>query len=106
MPPPRIDLIVGDFSPNLCLDVRDGVDADRTVVQQWIVRYTGPSNEYGTSPPLFQTFTIDWFLRSGHGVWTLPGALEPGAPIEIFRCTEDNTNTAQIWETRAITVTQ
>ena len=34
------------------------------------------------------------------------GSLEPGAPIQIFRCTEDNTNTAQIWETRAITVTQ
>ena len=30
------------------------------------------------------------------------GSLQPGAQVQIYRCTTSNTNTAQIWETRAI----
>jgi Ricin-type beta-trefoil lectin domain-like len=89
---------------NLCLDVRDGVDADRTVVQQWGCDLRVPSMRWQ-----FSTLVPDRFfkLTSNTGSRCLDvagGSLEPGAQIQIFRCTQDNTNTAQIWETRAITV--
>jgi Ricin-type beta-trefoil lectin domain len=95
-------LIVGSFSPNLCLDVRDGVDADRTVVQQWNCDIRAPSMRWQ-----FSALVPDRFFKliSDTGSRCLDvagGSLQPGAPIQIYRCTEDNTNTAQIWETRAI----
>jgi Ricin-type beta-trefoil lectin domain-like len=34
------------------------------------------------------------------------GSLQPGAQIQIYKCTQSNANTAQIWETRAISGTQ
>jgi hypothetical protein len=89
---------------NFCLDVRDGVDADRTVVQQWSCDLRVRSMRWQ-----FSTLVPDRFfkLTSDTGSRCLDvagGSLEPGAQIQIFRCTRDNTNTAQIWETRAITV--
>ena len=86
---------------NLCLDVRDGVDADRTVLQQWACDLHAPSMRW-QFPPSFRTVSSNSFLRLGHGAWTSPGSPEPGAQIQIFRRTQANTNTAQIWETRAI----
>jgi hypothetical protein len=85
---------------NLCLDVRDGIDADRTVVQQWSCDKMAPSMrwQFSTLVP-FQYFK----LTSNTGSRCLDvagGSLEPGAPVQLFRCTEDNSNTAQIWETR------
>jgi Ricin-type beta-trefoil lectin domain len=98
---PTHSLILGPFS-NLCLDVRDGVNADRTVVQQWDCDIRAPSMQWQFStlvPNLFFKLISDIGSRC---LDVAGGSLEPGAPIQIYRCTEDNTNTAQIWETRAI----
>jgi Ricin-type beta-trefoil lectin domain len=97
-------LIASPLPDNLCLDVRDGVDADRTVVQQWNCNLQVASMRWQ-----FSTLVPDRFfkLTSDTGSRCLDvagGSLEPGAQIQIFRCTQDNTNTAQIWETRTITV--
>jgi Ricin-type beta-trefoil lectin domain len=95
-------LIASPLPNNLCLDVRDGVDADRTVVQQWDCDKMARSMRWQFSPLVpFRFFK----LTSETGSRCLDvagGSLEPGAPIQIFRCTEDNTNTAQIWETRVV----
>ena len=83
---------------NLCLDVRDGVNADRTVLQQWSCDLHAPSMRWQ-----FSTLVPDSFFKliSAIGSRCLDvagGSLEPGAQIPSFRCTQDNTNTAQIWK--------
>jgi Ricin-type beta-trefoil lectin domain-like len=85
-----------------CLDVRNGVNADRTIVQQWSCDIQAHSMRW-------QLFTLvpDHFFKfiSAIGSRCLDvadGSLQPGARIQIYRCTQSNTNTAQIWETRAI----
>jgi Ricin-type beta-trefoil lectin domain len=93
-------LIIGHLSPNLCLDVRDGVNADRTIVQQWDCDMRAPSMRWQ-----FSTLVPDRFFKLIPEIGSLcldvaGGSLQPGAPIQIYSCTEDNTNTAQIWETR------
>src|SRR5215813_9824223 len=85
-----------------CLDVRDGVNADRTVVQQWSCDIQAHSMRWQ-----FSTLVPDHFFKlvSAIGSRCLDvagGSLEPGAKIQIYRCTQANTNTAQIWETRPI----
>jgi hypothetical protein len=89
---------------NVCLDVRDGVNADRTVVQQWGCDLHHPSKRWEFHVLVPNTV---FKLRSEIGRRCLDvagGSLEPGAQIQIFRCTEDNSNTAQIWEARAVDV--
>lgn len=86
----------------MCLDVRNGVNADRTVVQQWSCNLQHPSKRWRPS-----TLVPDHFFKfiSAIGSRCLDvagGSLQPGARIQIYRCTASNTNTAQIWETRAI----
>ena len=85
-----------------CLDVRNGVNADRTVVQQWACDIQARSMRWQLS-----TLVPDRFFKfiSAIGSRCLDvagGSLQPGAQIQIYRCTTSNTNTAQIWETRAI----
>jgi hypothetical protein len=86
----------------VCLDVRNGVNADRTVVQQWSCDLHVPSMRWQ-----FSTLVPDRFFKiiSAIGSRCLDvagGSLQPGARIQIYKCTQSNTNTAQIWETRAI----
>ncbi len=85
-----------------CLDVRDGVNANGTVVQQWSCDIQAHSMRWQ-----FSTLVPDRFFKlvSAIGSRCLDvagGSLEPGAKIQIYRCTQNNTNTAQIWETRPI----
>ena len=85
-----------------CLDVRNAVNADRTVVQQWTCDVQARSMRWQLS-----TLVPDRFFKfiSAIGSRCLDvaeGSLQPGARIQIYRCTTSNTNTAQIWETRAI----
>jgi hypothetical protein len=89
-----------------CMDVRNGVNADRTVVQQWSCNIQARSMRWQPS-----TLVPDRFFKfiSAIGSRCLDvagGSLQPGAQIQIYRCTSGNTNTAQIWETRAIPGTQ
>ena len=87
------------------MDVRDGVNADRTVVQQWTCNIQARSMRWQPSTGL------DCFFKfiSAIGI-AVSGrrrvSLQPGAQIQIYRCTQANTNTAQIWELRAIPGTQ
>jgi len=85
-----------------CLDVRNGVNADRTVVQQWSCNIQARSMRWQPS-----TLVPDRFFKfvSAIGSRCLDvagGSLQPGAQIQIYKCTQANTNTAQIWELRAI----
>ena len=85
-----------------CLDVRDGRNADRTVVQQWSYDIQARSMRWQPS-----TLVPDRFFKfvSAIGSRCLDvagGSLQPGAQIQIYKCTQANTNTAQIWELRAI----
>ncbi len=85
-----------------CLDVRNGVNADRTVVQQWTCDIHARSMRWQLS-----TLVPDRFFKfiSAIGSRCLDvagGSLQPGARIQIYGCTQSNTNTAQIWETRAV----
>jgi hypothetical protein len=72
---------------NKCLDVRDGRDADRTVVQLWdCAAYDG----------MYWWFGVDRnsFVRSAIGRRCLDvtsGSLEPGAKLQTYRCTNGNT---------------
>jgi hypothetical protein len=89
-----------------CMDVRDGRNADRTVVQQWSCDIQARSMRWQPS-----TLVPDRFFKfvSAIGSRCLDvagGSLQPGAQIQIYRCTQANTNTAQIWELRAISGTQ
>ena len=84
------------------MDVRDGINADRTVVQQWSCDIRARSMRW-------QLFTLvpNRFFKfiSAIGSRCLDvagGSLQPGARIQIYSCTQTNTNTAQIWETKAI----
>jgi hypothetical protein len=85
-----------------CLDVRNGVNADRTVVQLWDCDLQARSMRWQ-----FFTLVPDRFFKLISAVGSrcldvAEGSLQPGAKIQIYRCTQSNTNTAQISETRAI----
>ena len=85
-----------------CLDVRNAVNADRTVVQQWTCDIQARSMRWQLS-----TLVPDRFFKFVSAIGSrcldvAEGALQPGARIQIYRCTTSNPNTAQIWETRAI----
>src|SRR5215470_12046651 len=93
-----------------CLDVRNGVNADRTVVQQWSCNIQARSMRWQPS-----TLVPDRFFKFVSAISSKPnercldvagGSLQPGAQIQIYRCTQANTNTAQIWELRAVTGAQ
>jgi len=77
---------------------RNGVNADRTVVQQWSCDRLVPSMQWRFSTSV-RTVSSRSFPLSGHGHGGLDvaaGSLEPGAQIQIYQCTQANTNTAQI----------
>ena len=89
-----------------CMDVRNGVNADRTVVQQWSCDIQARSMRWKLT-----TLVPDRFFKFVSAISSekdprcldvAGGSLEPGARIQIYRCTQANTNAAQIWETRAI----
>jgi len=80
-----------------CLDVRDGVFADRQPVQQWDCRGS-TSMEWANDP---NTFTGVHQLHSELGddskcLDVAAGSLQPGAQIQIYRCTGFG-NAAQVW---------
>ena len=84
----------------MCLDVRDGVDANRTVVQQWGCRNV-PSMRWRFSPLIHDYFKVISWIGDDKGDKCLDvagGSLEPGARIQIYNCTGGTANTAQIWK--------
>jgi hypothetical protein len=98
----RADGVIFIKNTSTCLDVRNGVNADRTVVQLWDCDLQARSMRWQ-----FFTLVPDRFFKLISAVGSrcldvAEGSLQPGAKIQIYRCTQSNTNTAQIWETRAI----
>jgi hypothetical protein len=67
-----------------CLDVRNAVNADRTVVQQWTCDIQARSMRWQLSTS-FRTVSLSSSPPSGHGVWTSPGARSN--PARRFRST-------------------
>jgi len=85
-----------------CMDVRNGVDADRTVVQQWSCSMQARSMRWQLSTLVPNRFFKFISAVGSRCLDVAGGSLEPGARIQIYRCTPGNTNTAQIFETREI----
>jgi Ricin-type beta-trefoil lectin domain-like len=80
----------------LCMDVRDGVNANRTVVQLWSCDLHTRSMRWGI------TLTPDLYFKVVSEIGSrcldvAAGSLQPGAQIQIYDCTRDVTNTAQIF---------
>ncbi len=76
-----------------CMDIRDGVNADRTVVQQWdCTNYNGMS--WSATVPSFVPLPIK-SARGGRCLDVRGGSLQDGAVIQIYRCTSNNP--AQLW---------
>jgi hypothetical protein len=91
-------VIRNEGNPSMCLDVRNGVNANRTVVQQWDCRNV-PSMRWQYS----NIFRDSYKVVSNIGSRCLDvaaGSLERGARIQIYSCTPGSTNTAQIWTIR------
>jgi len=81
----------------LCMDVRDGINADGTIVQQWSC-----DMQHGSMRWSLTTLIPDLYFKvvSEIGSRCLDvagGSLQPGAQIQIYRCTPGVTNTAQIF---------
>jgi hypothetical protein len=98
----RADGVIFIKNTSTCLDVRNAVNADRTVVQLWDCDLQARSMRWQ-----FFTLVPDRFFKLISAVGSrcldvAEGSLQPGAKIQIYRCTQSNTNTAQISETRAI----
>src|SRR5215204_4516801 len=93
---------IANRNTSMCLDVRNGVNADRTVIQRWSCNLRAPSMR-GRLSALVPNRFFKFISAIGSGSRCLDvagGSLQPGARIQIFRCTASNTNTAQIWETQ------
>ena len=74
-----------------CLDVRDGVNADRTPVQLWTC--TGSRTMFWALKPADDHFNL-FRLVSNVGSRCLDvagGSLEPNAQLQIYHCTAPNT---------------
>ncbi len=89
--------LIHNRGSRLCVDVRDGVNANRTVVQQWECRNVSPMRWR------FTTLVPEAFFKVDSSIGTrcldvAGGSLQPGAPVQIYRCTPGSTNTAQIWK--------
>ena len=100
--------LIANRGTGMCMDVRNGVDADRTVIQRWTCDLHARSMRWRLSALVPNRF-FKFISAVGSGSRCLDvagGSLRPGARIQIYRCTASNTNTAQIWETQAITGAQ
>jgi hypothetical protein len=81
----------------LCMDVRDGVDANGTIVQQWSCDMRNRSMRWALTtliPDLYFKVVSEIGSRC---LDVAGGSLQPGAQIQIYRCTPGVTNTAQIF---------
>jgi hypothetical protein len=81
----------------VCLDVRNGVNANRTVVQQWACRNV-PSMRWR-----FTTLIPEVYFKVDSTIGprcldVAGGSLQSGARIQIYQCTRGSTNTAQLWK--------
>jgi hypothetical protein len=74
----------------MCLDDRDGLTADRSPVQQWPCNGTSttmqwaPFDDYYGSQQLVN-------LRGKNCLDVAGGSLQPGAVLQLYRCTSPNT---------------
>jgi Ricin-type beta-trefoil lectin domain-like len=81
----------------LCMDVRDGVNANRTVVQLWSCNLYARSMRWGLA-----TLIPDLYFKAVSEIGSrcldvAAGSLQPGAQIQIYDCTRGVTNAAQIF---------
>lgn len=77
----------------MCMDVRDGQNADWTPVQQWACANYNGMSWLATVPSWVPTQ-----IKSGRGGRCLDvrgGSLQEGAVIQIYHCTSNNP--AQLW---------
>ena len=79
-----------------CMDVRNGVNADRTVVQQWSCDIQARSMRWQLSTLVPGRFFKFVSAIGSRCLDVAGGSLQPGAQIQIYRCTTSNMNTAQI----------
>lgn len=89
--------LIVNVRTNMCMDVRDGENANGTIVQRWSCNLRVPSMRWQLS-----TIIPDLYFKiiSEIGSKCLDvrfGSLEPGALIQIYKCTTGTTNTAQIF---------
>jgi len=85
------DHLVNRFT-NQCMDVKDGNQADRAVVQQWTCNADGTSMAWIPGPssldPAARSFT-NW--RSGKCIDIPGGSGQDFAKLQQYRCTDPNT---------------
>jgi hypothetical protein len=88
-------LLENRAAPGVCLDVEDGVDADRTRVQEWSCTGGLSMQWIITTDPFGQHQLISGL--NGHRCLDVAGAsLQDGARIQIYHCTGFG-NLAQVW---------
>ena len=87
-------LFINEFS-GMCMDVRDGVNADSTPVQQWACTAT-PSMKWTINPNSFSGVHQIRSQIGGRCLDVRAGATVDGAQIQIYRCTGFG-NAAQVW---------
>jgi hypothetical protein len=85
---------VNKFS-GLCMDVRNGVNADRTPIQQWACRGS-TSMKWTLNPDSFSGVHQVQSRTGGRCLDVRGGAVVDGAQIQIYRCT-GFANSAQVW---------
>jgi hypothetical protein len=86
-----------------CMDVRDGVNANGTVVQIWGCDRWVRSMRWGLTtliPDLY--FMVFSDIAGGWCLDIAGGSLQPGAQLQIYRCSSSRTNTAQIFRFEAV----
>jgi hypothetical protein len=78
-----------------CMDVRNGVNADTTVIQQWECRGSN-SMKWTINPNSFTGVHQIVSQTGGRCLDVRNGALWDGAQIQIYHCTGFG-NSAQVW---------
>jgi Ricin-type beta-trefoil lectin domain-like len=82
---------------NHCMDVRDGVNADRTPVQLWGCDQWVPSMRWGFTQVIDNNYYKIFSDIGGRCMDVAGGSLQPGARIQIYRCSSGTSNGAQIF---------
>jgi hypothetical protein len=88
-----------NLASGMCLDVRDGRDADRTTIQQWTCNTTAKGMRWWLGSGAFPGANLLLSAISYRCAEVAGGSLVPGAYLQTYHCTR--ANYAQNWEFRA-----